>query len=146
MIHYTLNTGHSRISPRSEVRDSTITAMASMIRLGRNPIPIPGDYSVEVSSEGDGAIATIWNDKSPLVNFAVAPDDDVADALWPAIESLYLQITEQPIHRQLDWEVPRRPESTPWIAAVVIWSGAEEAYWIGDFERCFAWAWIEALK
>lgn len=36
MIHYTLNTGHSRISPRREVADATIAVVRPMLATGRS--------------------------------------------------------------------------------------------------------------
>ena len=146
MIHYTLNTGHSRRSPRSEVAYATIAALDPLLSQGRHPLPIPGAYEAEVTPDGNGVMVTVWSGDFPLATFGVAPDDESAVTLWPEIERLYLQLTDQAIMRSADFEPPRRPSRTPWISAIVIGADPEAAYWIGDFERCFAWAWLEKLK
>ena len=142
MIHYTLNTGHSRNSPRSEVADEVILALAPLLRSGEHDLPIEG-YRAIITIDGGGLLASVFNGPRPCITMAVAPDDAAADAVWGTIEKLYLQIGDMPGFRTADFAAPQRPATTPWCAAFTAVPTAEEAYWIADFERCLAWAWIE---
>lgn len=147
MIHYTLNTGHSRVSPRSEVSDAAIAAVGPLLSEGRHAMPGPlRAYQVQTSLAGTGMLASVYSpDGRPCVTFAVAPDADAAPNLWPAIESLYLRITEGPVLRRADFAAPRQPATTPWCAAVTILATPDEAYWLADFERVVAWAQIARM-
>ena len=73
MIHCTLNTGHSRESQRSEVKDESLEALADLLCDGRHLIPgLPG-YDLVVKTEGT----------------AIAPDHESADVLWPTFCQAY---------------------------------------------------------
>ena len=122
-----------------------------MLEPGRHPLP--GDlgraYSCEVSRDGPALIATLVRDGDvprPVVCFGVAPDDEAAGRLWPALERMYLEITERPGFRSADFAAPARPAATPWCAAMTVALSGREAAWAGDFERCLAWAWIAAAS
>lgn len=146
MIHYTLNTGDTRVSPRSEVGDHVIDAIGGMLVTGEHEIPQPPGYRLKVTTVAGALIATVFRqaaDPVPLVTFGVAADAESADELWPIIERDYLRITELPGIRAADFQSPRRPSETPWCAAYTLFAEPAEAYWIADLERCVAWAWIE---
>lgn len=145
MIHYTLNTGHTRDpSPRSEVSDETIKIVEPWCVNGTHELPMPGWSMVVTIGERGGLLATLYCERAPVVSIAVAPDDAAAAELWPAIESLYHKITDLPQHRGLDWALAKQPARTPWCAVTL--NEASDIYkmadWLGDFERCLAWAWI----
>jgi hypothetical protein len=145
MLHYTLNTGHTRESPRSEVRDEVLRILRPLLGAGKHDLPIEG-YQLVLDTLGGGALATVYRGADvPVVTIGIAPDAAAAEVLWPHLESLYLRIAELPGLRSADFPVARRPAQTPWVAAVVIGPMPREAYWLGDFERCLAWAWIESL-
>lgn len=47
LAHLTLATGHLRMSPRSEVADATLTALAPLLAAGEGDVPgMPGMYVV----------------------------------------------------------------------------------------------------
>lgn len=48
MTHYTLNTGHSRESPRSEVRDNVIELCRGLLAPGEHPMPNDPAYTLTV--------------------------------------------------------------------------------------------------
>ncbi len=139
MIHYTLNTGHSRVSPRAEVRDETIEICRPWIVPGRHLLPQPG-WRVQIARDGRGMVFTVFEGVRPVLTAGVVDTAEAADVVWPAIESLYHQITELPVQRSADWQAARRPESLPWLSVVLI--AIDDSYhrasWLGDFERCLA--------
>lgn len=144
MIHYTLNTGHTRDSPRSEVADDTLAIVAGWLTPGTHALPMPG-YRLVVADENDaGLIATIYSSLAPVVTIGVAESDWAAEQIWPAIEAMYCKITDQGPMASFDWQAPKRPEPTPWVAAVILGDTPPESMgMLGDLERCIAWAWLE---
>lgn len=106
---------------------------------------LPGahGYHCATTIADDAMLATVFHDRRPLVTFGVATNDAVAEELWPALESQYLQLGDMPGIRAADFAAPARPLHVPWCAAMAIFATPEEALWIADFERCLAWAWIE---
>lgn len=147
MIHLTLNTGHSRVSPRQEVSDEAIRALADTLTPGRHPVPVLAGYEAEAAVERRQIVVTVFAPGGrPLVLFGVAPDDDAAAELWPILERYYHALTEMPGLRSADFAAARRPETTPWVAAITILPAAEEAYWLADYEKCLAWAFLLSLE
>ena len=147
MIHYTLNTGDSRVSQRSEVADAAIATLRPLLaRGGQLPPPFSG-YRVEVSHAPGGAIFSVHRGAHPTVLCAVSRDPATADRMWSEIEGVYLQLVDNTQH-VAPGKLAERPESTPWLAVVVlptiILESRSDIGWLGDFERCFAWTLIEA--
>lgn len=146
MIHYTLSTGDSRISPRSEVADDVIAQLLPLLieRIHRVPGPMP--WRIKVDIAGGAMVATVDDGRVPLVTFGAAADDASADQLWPLLERTYLQIGDAKGFRSADLAAPRRPDSTPWCAAVPMFASPQDAMTLGDLERCYAWAFLELLE
>jgi hypothetical protein len=144
VIHYTLNSGNVRTSPRSEVADHVIAAMAPFVLVGDHRLPGPlGDrYRLVVPAADAGFLATVFRDQLPLVTIAVAGTEADAHEMWPAIEGLYLSIYPDPLARV----APERPATLPWCAVVVVNAAqlGDAVRWLGDFERCLAWTWLES--
>ena len=159
--HITTSTGHTRRSPRSEVADDTLAIVRPILRAalrGRAAIPgVPDGYSITAASEGDSLIATVWHDHewppsatvgreqdhapriatdpyAPLVTIGVARSDADALALWAQLRT----------HGDVALD---RPPPAAWCAAVIHQTIAlypDAAHWLGDFERCLAWAWASS--
>ena len=70
MNHVTLNTGHTRVSPRSEVSGEAIDALRGLLVPGYHTIPGTG-WGMQVTTHGDEMMATIFAGKRPLVTLAV---------------------------------------------------------------------------
>lgn len=141
MNHYTFNSGHSRVSPRSEVSDAAIDALTDFTKSGEHDFPYFGGFRLVTDSTNLGVLATLYTvDKVPIVTIGVVRDEKQADELWPQLEALYHRITELPGHRAMDWKSSKRPNA-PWCSVVII--APIPLSWVGDFERCFAWAWLE---
>lgn len=146
MKHYTLNTDHTRVSPRSEVQDDVIKRLRPLCRTGLHAMPAPKGYYCNVTAVGHSLMATVLRKNNPCVTFGVAVDEMSATELWGELEKLYLDVGDMPHIRAADFAAPHKPKTTPWCAAVVILCNPSEALWIADFERCLAWSWIEHCK
>ena len=84
--HVTLNTGHTRRSPRSEAADEVVRGLAAgldraIATKAREPIPGFALFSYSVTALGGAAMVTIWREAAPVVTFGVAADADSAK-LW----------------------------------------------------------------
>ncbi len=154
LIHYTLNTGDTRDSPRSEVADEVISAMAGTLGPGEFELPIPdphNTYFCRLDVADRAFVATVYCEtqgkpgRRPLVTFGVADNAKDAGQLWPVLQQHYHTVTDLPGIRSADFASARQPDGLPWCASVVIMPTLDESLWLGDFERCLAWAWLEQL-
>lgn len=150
--HLTLNNGHSRPSPRSEVQDDTIVMIAGLLATAGSPLPAPFDaYRLTVArSEGEPASATFTvqrrdNDLPLVTCFCYWGDGDGA-RFWAVVGTQLDTIRQQFPRGTMPARLPRLPRIVPWLS-VLIWPTAaidpEALGWLGDFERCVAWALVE---
>lgn len=146
MIHYTLSTGDTRVSPRSEVANSVIAQLLPLLIERFHQVPGPMPWRMKIDIAGGAMVATVDDGRVPLVTFGVAADDKAADELWPLLERTYLQIGDAKGFRSADLAAPRRPLKTPWCAAVPMFASPQDAMTLGDLERCYAWAFLELLE
>jgi hypothetical protein len=140
--HVTLNSGHDRLSYRHEVADDIMPIMqdllARMLAGGRVPLPVMDGYSLSGAAEGRCLTATVWSDgEVPLVTIGVAGEPECGAELWRGLH----ESTDQPLTTD-----PAAQSPVPWCAArleapAILHPGA--LTWLGDFERCLAWAWLE---
>lgn len=146
MTHYTLNTGDSVESPRSAVADAAIAALRPLLARGGQLPAAFGAYRVEVSHAPGGAMFSIHRGAHPIVLCAVSWDPATAEMMWSHIERVYLDLGDTP-SRVAPGKLAERPESTPWLAVVILptilLESRNDISWLGDFERCFAWALLE---
>lgn len=145
MIHYTLNTGHARTSPRSEVRGDVLAKMRPLTGPGSHNLIVFGKqfagWVLVVPEMPAGLIATLYSGRVPVLTLGVAGTAAEAAVAWPTLESLYLRLTELPVVRSADFAAPKRPETLPWLG-VILDMPMLAPEWAGDFERCLAWAWL----
>jgi hypothetical protein len=91
-----------------------------------------------------GWLGTIFEGEAPLVTIGIAADDRDAEVVWPALESLYLNLTDRSPVAGIDWRASHRPDRTPWIASVIVGEmNPGFASTIADLERCLAWTFVE---
>lgn len=148
--HVTLQTGHVRESPRSEVRDEVVRELAPLLHRvagGREePVPwVEGGYTLTGAAAGDVAIVTVWGPRvegipAPVVTVGIAAGQEEAGRLWALLH--------QPYEAQLGEPVTPadQPPPLPWCAARLEVGAAihvDVLPWMGDLERCLAWAWVE---
>jgi hypothetical protein len=141
MHHLTLDTQDTRVSFADEVRPDVIATLQPLTVAGVHDLPDPPGGTIQVTVDGQAAMVTVNRDGAPLVTFGVAADQAGAAKLWPLIS--------QPAgvvgHRYDAAE----PSAVPWLAVrmeVGLALHLSDAGWLGDFERCWAWAWLEASR
>ncbi|QNM94879.1 hypothetical protein [Chitinimonas koreensis] len=154
--HYTLTTSHNRRSDRAEVAEATMAVVAPWVlehaAIDRRPgdpvaLPVPewAHYTAHLLSHDGALIVTVYGPDgpfvlgkpptrtTPLLTFGVATKSRHAIPLWE-------MLMQQPfVHPK-----SQRPPA-PWCAVAlypVLQQHPEAARWMGDFERCVAWAWI----
>lgn len=140
--HITLTTGHTRRSWRHEIAPDLalhITAVLdeSICREDGEPLPVPG-YRLRTTAQGRCAVATVSaDDEMPIVTFGVAAHARCGAGLWQSLLTLAAPATPE----------PERPQA-PWCAVHLhagIGLHPDAAEWLGDMERCIAWAWLDRL-
>lgn len=158
--HVTLATGHSRRSPRSDVSPEVVDVVASWLDRAllpdapstQAPVPLPvadlAQFSAHVFTTAGGLVVTIYGPDIltlpprtptpiPLVTFGVARRSRGAAKLWGDLIS-----AAQAAH-----SMPPMP-GAPWLAVVLhpsLIAFPDASHWLGDFERCVAWAWIDRV-
>lgn len=148
--HVTLDTGHVRRSPRSEVEAETIPAVSRLLSLA-----LAGDEAwipaveprcrLTAAASGRCLVATVWGpdageQRVPLATLGVAGRSTCGSRLWRRLHDG--RPAEMPALKTDAARVP--PE--PWCAVRLepgLALHPEAAEWLGDLERCLAWAWLE---
>ncbi|MGH8519851.1 MAG: hypothetical protein ACREU9_00095 [Gammaproteobacteria bacterium] len=144
--HVTLTTGHVRDSLPGEVSEEAIAVCRGLIEafiadpVRTAPIPGPPGYSLGGRAASKSCLAaTVWAGGPPSVCVAtigVALHSRCGAGLW------------RELHRWGETPVvtdPERCPPEPWVAAVLntgIAAHMDATEWLGDFERCLAWAFL----
>lgn len=143
--HITLTTGHVRDSLPGEVSPEAIDAIAAIIErmcAGEvaEPVPLPGigaGYSIAGRGTSRCLVASVYADGPPstmVCTIGVALHSRCGASLWRELHRWgRTPVVTDP------WRCP--PE--PWVAAALDEGVAVHpdcTYWLGDFERCLAWA------
>ena len=145
MIQLTLNTGHTTELPRHDVRDDLLPLVRPLLEPGEHELrwfnPV---VRLVVPIHTVGWLGTIYDGEAPLMTIGIAADDRDAEVVWPALESLYLNLTDRSPVAGVDWRAPHRPDRTPWVASVIVGAMSPGlAFTVADLERCLAWAFVE---
>jgi hypothetical protein len=156
IAHLTLATGHATRIQRGDVTGETLARvgpwLAVLVESGR-PAPLPVSELAEYSALAamiDGALIVTISGPAPvdgpmagkappLVSIGVAERSRHGGALWPLLTGPVMPPAKPGLQR------PREP----WCA-VVLWPTLalypSASHWLGDLERCIAWAWAERAK
>lgn len=150
--HLTLSTGHVSRIERGDVNGETLARvgpwLAALTATGESaPLPVSGlaTYSAIGSVYGGALILTVSGptqqsgpmvgNAPPLVTLGVAKRSRHGTALWPLLSAPHMPPVKRGIERPAE----------PWCA-VAIWPTImlhpESMEWLGDLERCIAWAWV----
>ena len=151
--HITMTTGHLARTSRGDVPPEVTALLApwlqGLVSTGKAaPLPVPGlaEYSAQALLQDGALVVTLYapagpyqpgkpngGEVMPLITMGVAQRSRHAAKLWDALCAA----------------VPSRPKmdmpATPWLAVITYPTLAAHlgaAGWLGDFERCIAWAWI----
>lgn len=144
--HITLQTGHSRDCYASEISADALKFCHDLIHqcLATDGEKVAirnfdGYYLTCGNVGGRTLLGSVWhgvNDSTPLVNFAVATKSRNSAIAWRKLHN-YSTINPQTNINAIP--------PVPWLAAslepgAVMYPDA--MHWLGDFERCLAWAWV----
>lgn len=152
--HITLTTGHVSHSPRTDVSGETLARVrpwlvAALVDGQSVPLPTAGlsDYEAHIMALGSCLLLTVSGlptlsgprrgNRPPLVTMGVAARPRDSAPLW---RILY----ERGLPGSSVAPGLSRPES-PWCGVVLhptITLDMAATEWLGDFERCVAWAWV----
>jgi len=150
--HITLSTGHCRPSPRAEVDDETLAILGPWLDQARKsgniePLPVaPLSHYGAMVIKDVGLVVTIYGPRGPhtpgqshsgewlpLVTLGIAQRSRESGDLWASLLA------------HLGGKTGIMAPTPPWVAVSIhdtIASYPEALQWIGDLERCIAWAWI----
>lgn len=146
--HITLNNGHRRDSPRSEVDSSILPRLLHEARTGA--IPFEGQSCrclwVRGGRQRFLAVTLLGTpDDRPHLTMWVCWDAEHSAAHWEAVK-LSCDASQASFGGKLlqPGTFPAAPAAVPWLA-VLLWPSVDPAIagMLGDFERCLAWALIE---
>jgi hypothetical protein len=137
--HITLNSGHVRDSPRSEVADEVLDAVRLLVvKTGAFDVPGQPGFKTHLTLDRGAAVFDVCIDDAPIVIGAVAWQTEYAATIWSALEIMAKQFGAT--------KKPTLPATLPWLAVLLLptaeaWGDAMQ--WLGDYERCLAWAILE---
>lgn len=149
--HVTLNTGHVARTSRADVGEAAIARLVPWLEralaLGEAlPLPVPElSHFAACARVDDGAlVVTVYAPSGPhvagkpadatmpVIVFAVGRRSRSGRRVWDALAELSGMTAA---------DVP----PSPWIAVQLLptlAAHADASRWLGDFERCAAWAWL----
>lgn len=147
MIHLTVETGHTRMSPRSEVSDEAVAFLRGALwppaAEPPDSIAVPGapGYRLGVAPGGEGLWAAVWHERDGVR----AGGQWMGDAIcvWVVVSTVEAALTWPRIQAR---NKCAQPDSVPWLAvslAPLAVQHPDALEWLGDLERCVAWAWLE---
>jgi len=139
ITHITLDTGHSRRSPAHEVDAAVATLVRQQLdeALAGMHVEIRPGYRLMANTAAGALLATvIAGADAPLCTIAVARNSRQSKALW--------DILKQPVDIGALAKGDAPP--APWCAVRLypaLSDHLDALAWIGDFERCAAWGWLQ---
>jgi hypothetical protein len=137
--HITLNSGHTRSSPRSEVTDEVLGMMRLLAcRSGAFDVPGQPGWRTHLTLESGAAVFDVRRADAPIIMCAVAWRAEGAAEVWTVLARMAVQFGVR--------KPPAMPAAVPWLGVLLLPTAvaAREAMdWLGDYERCLAWAILE---
>lgn len=144
ITHITLATGHTSRIQAGDVTGETLARVGPWLHvLAARPgvkLPLPvsslADYMAHAAVDDGALLVTVSSPMgAPLVTIGVASRSRHAH-LWDKMG--------QPVQGKMPNMPGIKCPPTPWCG-IIIWTSAladQAAFeWLGDFERCVAWAW-----
>jgi len=140
--HLTLNTGHDRSSPRSEVADDVIDSLTPFVALGGGVLAHTGWKLQMVHGPADGSCCfNLTRGEDWIATCHLAWTAEGAEALWPIAAERARQMGG-PV-------VGGSPCRLPWLSVVLMpqamLASPITLFETGDLARCVAWTALELL-
>jgi hypothetical protein len=137
--HITLSTGNLARTPHSALDSSTMEFMCSWLDkaiASKSPVslgvPSLNGFTALATAEDNDLLVTLYGGELvPIVTFGCAPRS--SSTLWS------LLLNQGGLLKSMS-----EPEA-PWCGVVLhlgISIYTDHVHWLGDWERCVAWAWI----
>jgi hypothetical protein len=143
VIYYTLNNSLSIASPRSAASAELIKSLRPLARHG-GVIPNHSPFRVTVLHSQDCTVFTVRRGSEPITSGMLAWTLDGEAEAWTTIERLYLTAVFNLPTLASPGAVLKKPSSVPWLAVVRLAGVANQPReifsWLGEFDRCMAWA------
>lgn len=138
--HVTLDTGHVRQSPRSEVSDDAVAMLQPLLErvLSGEHVPIAG-LTMNGTAEDGACIVTLSQTGVPVVTIGIASHSRGGALLWPVLH----QSSPLAAPRTSPEQIPPEPWCATRLQPGVVLITLDELLMLGDIERCLAWAWID---
>lgn len=138
MTHLTINTGHSRQSPRSEVSEETLRLLIHHIRQDKSVLP-HGHWAIITDRRTPGctAVSVMHNDDAlrHVATVGIAWTIDGTTKIWALMQALAIQ------HRiPVRCVKPKPPTATVILLPDAAQLPPEALMEMGDLGRCLAWA------
>lgn len=155
MIHLTLNTNHSTRQRAEDISPEVLAVCRPLVDARGGPIPGVSPWHVRITIAPGGAVWSIHRGTQPDAVFCgLAWDSAAASEVWTALERAYHQTSDAMARAGVLAESvahsPEMPEGLPWLGVVILpglaLSAQTDVSWMGDFERCLAFAILEAQK
>lgn len=148
MIHHTINTGHWRMSPRSEVDDQIIAALEPLLFTGHHEMPVYDDLLLQLTIAEHGAVFTILCKHKPkpvpLIHGGMAWTVPERATMESKLNQICAAVGARVVP---DHQLPGPcPPGVPYLGVILfdtISLLGERIADIADFERCLAWALYE---
>lgn len=140
--HLTINTGHERLSHRSEIHDQDVDALLPVVDADAGTNPETG-WTITILHRSPGWCAwQIGPYRTPYIIAVTCWDDDAATGAWSYMPALAKAAVVAP-----DWTPPECP-AAPWLAVVftpfIRVLPPEEIEAMASIESTVAWAIIES--
>ena len=142
MIHYTINPGNSVEQNLSALSPGALDVLRPLVDSGGGKLQPPfAAYRVQIV-QGEGcAVFTLFRGQEPLLTCGLASTQAGANEVWPAIEELYLGVSDKITFQGMDSE-PCQPASIPWLAVLmmphILFTAKDDVGRFGDFQLCMA--------
>ncbi len=137
--HYTLQTGHNRLSPRHEVADCVIDFLEPLCAAGGGQAG-PYRFVLVPAKNHGGCVFTIYQGELPIVSCGLCTDGRAVAEVWSALSNM-ARTLNQPVASDL-------PPPIPWLADLVLTNrllAMAAVFETADMARCIAWTVIERV-
>lgn len=128
--HETIQTQHTRRSFLSEVTPDVLETVRQWLAAG-DAFDLPGGYRCVLTYRAAHCIeAEVYTPAGVrLVRLGVADKPRCAQPLWQRLGGA-------------EGARPQEPWCAAWLDPQGVVADPEAYHWMGDFERCLAWAWL----